>query len=286
LYDVFSSKDQTVNMVIENCPNGNLEELLKDTSVPYGAAEIKAWMGMLCRAVYYCHSNFILHRDIKPGNLLIAADGEVKLADFGLARSFAEPGYQMTNNVVTLWYRSPELLFGATHYGGAVDMWSVGVVFTDLIARRAFLPGGASQEELAQGGGTISQVEVICKALGTPKESNWPGVSKLRGWFEPTEQVPLRDRAWYRSQFATVGPLGADLIQLLLKFDPRKRATAKGALEHEYWAAEPRPAAKEKLPKKGGGPEKMAAEQVKAPGAVVNKQKFEGVARKLDFGGK
>jgi cyclin-dependent kinase 7 len=73
-------------MVIEYFPNGNLEQLIKDRSVAYGAADVKAWMGMLGRAIYFCHSNFVLHRDVKPNNLLIAADGEVKLADFGARR--------------------------------------------------------------------------------------------------------------------------------------------------------------------------------------------------------
>ncbi|KAK5139269.1 hypothetical protein LTR04_003733, partial [Oleoguttula sp. CCFEE 6159] len=97
LYSVFSSKNQNLNLVLEYCPRGDLMELIRDTdNVHYGTADIKAWMGMLCRAVWFCHENFILHRDIKPNNLLIAADGELKLADFGLARSFAEPETRMT----------------------------------------------------------------------------------------------------------------------------------------------------------------------------------------------
>ncbi|PHH84164.1 hypothetical protein CDD83_2375 [Cordyceps sp. RAO-2017] len=125
LLSVFSSKDQNLNLVLEYLPLGDLEMLIRDTDhVRYGAADIKAWMGMLTRAVWFCHENFVLHRDIKPNNLLIAADGEVKLADFGLARSFADPHQNMTANVITRWYRPPELLFGARHYGGAVDVWS------------------------------------------------------------------------------------------------------------------------------------------------------------------
>lgn len=84
MYDIFSTKDQNVSMVLEHCPNGNLEDFLK-SSMPFTQADIKAWMGMLCRGIYYCHSHFVLHRDIKPNNLLIAADGSIKLADFGLA---------------------------------------------------------------------------------------------------------------------------------------------------------------------------------------------------------
>src|SRR4030095_11258941 len=134
LRSVFSSKDQNLNLVLEYLPLGDLEMLIRDTdSVRYGAADIKAWMGMLTRAVWFCHENFVLHRDIKPNNLLIAADGEVKLADFGLARSFADPHQLMSSRVFTRWYRPPELLFDAKHYSGAVDVWSVGTVFAELI---------------------------------------------------------------------------------------------------------------------------------------------------------
>ena len=146
--------------------------LIKDVDgVRYGTADIKAWMGMLGRAVWFCHENFILHRDIKPNNLLIAADGEVKLADFGLARSFADPYNKMTYNVITRWYRPPELLYGARHYAGAVDVWAVGLVFAELIIRAPFVAGNTD----------IHQLDLICQAIGTPTEENWPGVTKLQG---------------------------------------------------------------------------------------------------------
>jgi cyclin-dependent kinase 7 len=287
LLDVFSSKDQNINMVIEFFPNGNLEELIKDTRVIYGAAEVKAWMGMLCRAIYYCHSHFILHRDIKPNNLLIAADGEVKLADFGLARSFSEPYYQMTHQVITLWYRPPELLFGARHYGGAVDVWSMGMVFAELLIRRPYAAAALDDPEaLARNEGTIAQIEKICEAVGTPTEDNWTGVSTLRDWFEPSKQVPVREKSFYLSMFPTAGSVGADLLMSMLKLDPRKRCTAKGALEHEWWKTDPRPTEKEKLPKQGGGAVMMGQAEAKAPGAVVDDEKYKGVARKLDFGAK
>lgn len=285
LLDVFSSKDQNINMVIEYFPHGNLEELIKDKSVSYGAADVKAWMGMLCRAIYYCHSNFVLHRDIKPNNLLIAADGEVKLADFGLARSFAEPWHAMTPAVITLWYRPPELLFGARHYSGAVDIWSIGMVFAELLIRRPYAAADlADQEALAKGGGTIQQLEKICQAVGTPTEEVWPGVSKLKDYFELTVQVPVRDKPFYMQMFPTAGSVGVDLLMTMLKLDPRERVTAKGALEHEWWKVDPRPTPKESLPKQGGGATKMAQAEVNAPGAVFDETKFKGVARKLDFG--
>ena len=284
--DIFSSKDQQINMVIEYFPNGDMETLIRDKSVTYGGADIKAWLGMLCRAVYYCHSHFVLHRDIKPANLLIAANGEVKLADFGLARSFAGPNTRMTTAVCTIWYRSPELLFGARHYGGAIDIWAVGMTFAELVIRRPYAATqGDKAEDFAGKTGEINQIEKICEMVGTPTEDNWPGVSKLRDWFEPVHQMPLRDRAYFNTLFPTVGPDGVDLLMAMLKLDPRQRVTAKGALEHKYWQADPRPTDSDKLPKKGGGAENMAKSEVHAPGAVVvDEDKFKGVARKLNFG--
>jgi cyclin-dependent kinase 7 len=285
LLDVFSSKDQNINMVIEYFPHGNMEELIRDKTVSYGIADVKAWMGMLCRAIYYCHSSFILHRDIKPNNLLIAADGEVKLADFGLARSFGDPRYHMTSAVITLWYRPPELLFGARQYSGAVDIWSMGMVFAELLIRRPYAPADvADQSVLATGGGTVAQLDKICEAVGTPNEDNWPGVSQLKDYFELDKKTPVREKPFYMSIFPTAGSIGVDLLMDMLKLDPRQRVTAKGALEHEWWTTEPRPTKTENLPKQGGGASKMGASEAAAPGFVVDENKFKGVAKKLDFG--
>ncbi|KAF5025435.1 hypothetical protein F66182_2495, partial [Fusarium sp. NRRL 66182] len=180
LLSVFSSKDQNLNLVLEYLPRGDLEMLIRDTdNVRYGAADIKTWMGMLTRAVWFCHENFVLHRDIKPNNLLIADDGEVKLADFGLARSFADPHQLMSSRVITRWYRPPELLFDAKHYSGAVDVWSVGTVFAELVMRAPYLPGNTD----------LDQVRLVCELVGTPTEDNWPGVTKLSGYAVPGQHL-------------------------------------------------------------------------------------------------
>ncbi|RDH24133.1 kinesin family protein [Aspergillus niger ATCC 13496] len=168
LHDVFSSKDQNLNLVLEYLPRGDLEMLIRDNNIHYGAADVKAWMGMLARGVWFCHENYILHRDIKPNNLLVAADGEVKLADFGLARSFADPYLNMTHQVITRWYRPPELLFGARQYSGAVDVWSMGMVFAELLLRVPFVAGNSD----------LDQISKICEAFGTPTEENWPGIAR------------------------------------------------------------------------------------------------------------
>lgn len=276
LLSVFSSKDQNLNLVLEYLPLGDLEMLIRDTDrVRYGAADVKAWMGMLVRAVWFCHESFVLHRDIKPNNLLIAADGEVKLADFGLARGFADPHQIMTSNVITRWYRPPELLFGAKHYGGAVDIWSVGTVFAELVMRAPYMPGNTE----------LDQVKMICDAIGTPTEDNWPGVTKLPE-YTVSGNTPLRGKDYYEMRFGTVGPQGVDLLMRTLILNPRKRITAREMLRHPWWHADPKPTAKEDLPRKDAeaGEQKMGADLKRRPGAVDDEPRGAGVARRLDFG--
>ncbi|KAL9603367.1 MAG: hypothetical protein Q9219_001229 [cf. Caloplaca sp. 3 TL-2023] len=273
LHSVFSSKNQNLNLVLEYLPLGDLEMLIKDVDgIRYGTAEVKAWMGMLGRAVWFCHENFVLHRDIKPNNLLIAADGEVKLADFGLARSFSDPYRIMTHQVITRWYRPPELLLGARHYAGTVDVWSMGTVFAELILRQPFLAGQTD----------VEQLELICQWVGTPTEENWPGISKLADFIRFEKVQPVRGRDFFLSTFGTAGPVGVDLLMSMLALDPRKRSTSRQVLEHKWWTSEPRPTAKEDLPKKGGGPEKMG-DDLKRRGGEIPSNRGDPVARRLDF---
>lgn len=277
LQTVFSSKDESINIVLEYLPGGDLEQLIRNVNgVRYGGADIKAWMGMISRAIWFCHENFVLHRDIKPNNLLIATDGEVKLADFGLARSFADPYRRMTSNVITRWYRPPELLFGAKHYSGAVDIWSAGCVFAELILRVPYL---ASETE-------IGQISVVCQAIGTPTEENWPGVTKLPEYTVSEPHTPVAGRNDYLARFGTAGQDGVDLLMAMLTLDPRKRITAREVLEHPYWSSEPKPTAKKLLPRAGGkGAAKAAADLGRGPGKVDDEpERGPKVARKLDFG--
>lgn len=274
MHDVYASKSQNISLVLEYLPLGDLEMLIRDTdSIRYSLQDIKAWMGMLGRAVWFCHENFVLHRDIKPNNLLIAADGEVKLADFGLARSFADPFNRMTCNVITRWYRPPELLFGARHYAGAVDVWSMGCVFAELVLRTPFMAGNSD----------LHQTDLICQAIGTPSEDNWPGVTQLPNWAQPETRQAVRARDFYLTTFGTVGADGVDLLMSTLILDPRKRGTAKQFLRHQWWTNDPRPTRKENLPKKGGGPQKMG-EDLKRRGGEASERGNDQVARKLDFG--
>jgi cyclin-dependent kinase 7 len=284
LHAVFSTKDQNLNLVLEHLPQGDLLVLVQDTArTRYTPADVKAWMMMMMRGVWFCHQNFILHRDIKPNNLLIAANGEIKLADFGLARSFADPYTEMTSQVITSWYRPPELFFRARYYGGAVDIWSCGCVFAELINRAVFLMGIPPDNEL-------NMVRQICEKVGTPTEENWPGVTKLRSYVTPEEVIPVRSRSSWIEQFRTIGEDGVDLLIAMMQLDPNKRLTAEGVLRHKYFTSIPRPTPLGELPKKGGGVDAMG-EELKRRGGEIPGEDSNGdgrgdrVARKIDFGG-
>lgn len=276
LHDVFSSKDQNLSLVLEFLPRGDLEMLIKDGDIQYGVADVKAWMGMLARGVWFCHENFVLHRDIKPNNLLIASDGEVKLADFGLARSFADPYLNMTHQVITRWYRPPELLYGARQYSGAVDVWSMGMVFAELLLRVPFVAGNTDLDQLSK----------ICEAFGTPTEENWPGVTQLPNYIpaDRTQLVPLQGRDFFLRQFPTAGPVGADLMMSMCALDPRKRHTALQVLRHSWWMIDPQPTRNEDLPRKSGA--KKMGEDMGRRGGEIDDGPFKNAARQLDFGAK
>lgn len=125
-------------------------------------------MFQLLRGLSYCHKRRVLHRDLKPQNLLISEKGELKLADFGLARAKSVPTRTYSNEVVTLWYRPPDVLLGSTEYTTSIDMWGVGCIFYEMVAGFPSFPGSSVNEELL----------MIFKMLGTPNESNWPGIEQ------------------------------------------------------------------------------------------------------------
>lgn len=279
LYAVFSTKGQNLNLVLEQLPQGDLLKLIQDTqNISYTPADIKSWMLMLMRAIWFCHQNFILHRDIKPNNLLIAANGEIKLADFGLARSFADPYQPMTSQTITIWYRPPELFYQARHYGAAVDIWSCGCVFAELIARDVLFRAWPESE--------LGMLSLISEKVGTPTEENWPGVTSLPNYLPPSEITPLRNRDYWLAHFRSIGEIGVDLLMKMLLLDPRERLSAKRVLEHEFWTTSPRPSRLEDLPRKGGGIEVMGEDLKRRGGEVPGQEegKTDRVARKIDFG--
>ncbi|XP_058182846.1 cyclin-dependent kinase C-1-like [Rhododendron vialii] len=204
----------------------------------FSVAQIKCYMRQLLTGLHYCHVNQVLHRDIKGSNLLIDNEGNLKLADFGLARSFSnDHNGNLTNRVITLWYRPPELLLGTTKYGPAVDMWSVGCIFAELLHGKPIFPGKDEPEQL-------NKIFDIC---GAPEESNWPGVSKIPWYnnFKPTRQLKRRLREVYKH----FDRHALELLDRMLTLDPSQRISAKDALDAEYFWTDPLPCDPKSLPK-------------------------------------
>ncbi|CAJ1971202.1 unnamed protein product [Sphenostylis stenocarpa] len=200
--------------------------------------QIKCYMRQLLTGLHYCHVNQVLHRDIKGSNLLIDNEGNLKLADFGLARSFSnDQNANLTNRVITLWYRPPELLLGTTKYGPAVDMWSVGCIFAELLQGKPIFPGKDEPEQL-------NKIYELC---GAPTEINWPGVSKIPYYnkFMPTR--PMKRRL--REVFRHFDHHALELLEKMLTLDPAQRITAKDALDAEYFWTDPLPCDPKSLPK-------------------------------------
>ncbi|KAL2855195.1 kinase-like domain-containing protein [Aspergillus pseudodeflectus] len=229
LYLVFEFLDLDLKKYMEALPvsEGGRGKALPDGSslsknLGLGEAMVKKFMAQLVEGIRYCHSHRILHRDLKPQNLLIDRDGNLKLADFGLARAFGVPLRTYTHEVVTLWYRSPEILLGGRQYSTGVDMWSCGAIFAEMCTRKPLFPGDSEIDEIFK----------IFRLLGTPDETIWPGVTSFPD-FKPT--FPRWKREESHNLVPGLDEDGLDLLEALLEYDPARRISAKQACMHPYF---------------------------------------------------
>ncbi|KAF2068451.1 hypothetical protein CYY_010221, partial [Polysphondylium violaceum] len=232
LLDVFVHKSN-IYLVFE-LMQWDLQQVIEDRSVILKPGDIKSYMKMLFQGVNACHKNWILHRDLKPNNLLMSSDGVLKLADFGLARQYGSPNKVFSPQAVTIWYRAPELLFGAKSYGPSVDMWSIGCIFAELMLRTAYLPGNNE----------IDQLRKINSALGTITESNWPGVTCLPNYIRFTEHPATP----FKQLFTAANDEAIDLLTKLLTYHPLSRISAEEALRHPYFTTGPKATDPKDLP--------------------------------------
>ncbi|KAL9613270.1 MAG: hypothetical protein Q9167_002179 [Letrouitia subvulpina] len=183
----------------------------------------------LFEGLNHLHRRGVLHRDIKAANILVSSTGLLKLADFGLARFYSKSGQpDYTNRVITIWYRSPELLLGETQYGPAVDIWSAACVMIEIFTRHAIFPGD---------GGEINQLDKIYNVLGTPTRSDWPGLVDM-AWFELLRPAERKFNCFAEKYQERLTPAAFDLLQTMFSYDPAKRPSAGDVLEHSYFVSE------------------------------------------------
>jgi negative regulator of the PHO system len=183
---------------------------------------LKQFAYQLFQGIAFCHEQRVLHRDLKPQNILVNARRQVKVADFGLARSFGIPVNTFSSEVVTLWYRPPDVLLGSCSYNTSIDMWSLGCIVAEMYTGQPLFPGQTNEDQLQK----------IFRILGTPAEASWPGISLLPGY------KPATWRAYPPMDLARPVPraelLALDLLRRLLQPCPDMRPSAKEALQHMW----------------------------------------------------
>lgn len=234
-------------LVLEYCPHdlagiiGNAQMVVDewyeyycdDIEIRFNEPLLKGWMQQILRGVARIHESGSMHRDLKPANVLVTRDCVLKIADFGLSTSRRPQDGRLTNNVTTIWYRAPELLLGATQYSNAVDMWSVGCIFGELLIKRALIPGDNE----------FDQLDKIFELCGTPTTRSWHGVGHLPFWdvMQPKQlcRSQLRQRFHHFLDYGMHSMI--DLLERMLVLDPSRRITAREALSHKWFSEEPKP---------------------------------------------
>lgn len=177
---------------------------------PMDSELVRSYLYQITSAILFCHRRRVLHRDLKPQNLLIDKKGIIKVADFGLGRSFGIPVRIYTHEIVTLWYRAPEVLLGSPRYSCPVDVWSIGCIFAEMSTRKP----------LFQGDSEIDQLFRMFRILKTPTEDIWPGVTSLPDY---KNTFPCWSTNQLANQLKNLSLDGIDLIQKMLIYDPDRR---------------------------------------------------------------
>ncbi|KAH9927475.1 Pkinase-domain-containing protein [Epithele typhae] len=227
LYDVIHTETKLV-LIFEYCER-DLKKYM-DVHGERGALDpvtVRSFMYQLLKGTAFCHENRVLHRDLKPQNLLINRKGELKIGDFGLARAFGVPVNTFSNEVVTLWYRAPDVLMGSRTYSTSIDVWSCGCIFAEIISGVPLFRGRDNQDQLLH----------IMRIIGTPDERTLRKIA-TEGQTEnqAQKQYPRYPKIPFSQVLPKAGPQALDLLERLLQFDPSKRISAQEALSHPYFS--------------------------------------------------
>eukprot|EP00730_Choanoeca_flexa_P018115 TRINITY_DN8791_c0_g1_i1.p1 TRINITY_DN8791_c0_g1~~TRINITY_DN8791_c0_g1_i1.p1 ORF type:complete len:411 (+),score=66.10 TRINITY_DN8791_c0_g1_i1:34-1266(+) len=188
--------------------------------------------------IYPAHDmvQYLMHRDLKLSNLLLTDKGVLKIADMGLTRHHNEPANNMSPIVVTLWYRAPELLFGVKDYTNAIDLWSVGCIFAELLAHKPLFPAKSE----------TALLELMIELLGTPHRGIWPEFEQLP--LTHRYKLPQQPYSSIKDTFGYLSSDGIRLLSKLLMYDPAQRLSARSAGRHAYFRTPPLPLAPELMP--------------------------------------
>src|ERR1044072_8255853 len=181
---------------------------------PLTDAHFQSFIYQILCGLKYIHSANVLHRDLKPGNLLVNANCELKICDFGLARTKGVDNQLMTEYVVTRWYRAPELLLGSDNYGASIDVWSVGCIFAEILGRKPIFPGTDP----------LNQLKLIISVLGSQNVPDLKFIDdqKVKRFIK---KLPFTSGRHFSQIYPQADPLAIDLLQKMLVFDPTKRIT-------------------------------------------------------------
>ncbi|XP_063900102.1 cyclin-dependent kinase 11B-like [Zophobas morio] len=217
----------------------DLKALMSSMKEPFKLSETKMLLMHLLRGVEHMHKNWILHRDLKPSNLLLSNNGVLKIGDFGLAREYGDPLKPYTPLVVTLWYRCPELLLGEKMYSTAVDLWSVGCIFSELLLNKVLLKGTSE----------VAQLDHIFTLLGRPSQRDWPDYDKLpNAKMIKFGRYSLDRYALLKEKFHFMSESGINLLKSFLCYNPKTRISASEALGHFFFKQHPKPSSSALFP--------------------------------------
>lgn len=218
-----------LGLILEYCPH-SVDQYIDLHTEDISHAQIKCITKQLFKGLNYLHKNYVMHRDLTPQNLMISAEGVLKIGDLGFSRRYSEGDVPMTPDMITRWYQPPEILLECPTYGLEADLWSAGCVFAELFCRKPILRGESQ----------INQINLIIDLIGSPSPNVWPDYPKCQA----LSKISLKRQPFNRlgEKFRELGCTQiADMVSNLLVYDPSKRMSAEDFLADDWFETAPFP---------------------------------------------